>query len=74
MLYMLNIVVEICFIVISLFTWLSVSFKCASFLVDENKIFAKTKSAIIFYFINGLVSIVMTTICYILVCIIQIMF
>lgn len=68
---MINIIGALCFLILSFLTWLSVSFKCASYFINENIIFGKQNRAIWFYFINISVSIVMTIFCYCLICIIQ---
>ena len=55
----------------SFITWLSVLFKFASMIIDENQIFDKTKNAIIFYIINMIIACLLTIICYELVLVFQ---
>ena len=39
----------IIFLIISFVTWLSVSFRISSIIINEEEIFAETKKAVIFY-------------------------
>lgn len=68
---MINIVVAIFFVIISFITWLSISFKIAGNFIDDDVIFSRQSSAIIFYFINCIIAIIVTIFCYILVCRVQ---
>ena len=68
---MWNACAAIIFIMVSFITWLSVLFKSASMIIDENQIFDKTKNAIIFYIINMIIACLLTIICYELVLVFQ---
>lgn len=71
MMIMTNIISALIFVVISFITWLSVSFKVASYFIDEKKIFKKQANAIYFYLINILIAIFITVFCYMLVGVFQ---
>ncbi len=68
---MVNIIGAFIFILISFITWLAVSFKIVSYFIDERYIFSKRARIMFFYFVNGLLALIMTVICYIVVCMIQ---
>ena len=68
---MWNACAAIIFIMVSFITWLSVLFKFASMIIDENQIFDKTKNAIIFYIINMCIASALTLLCYEIVLIFQ---
>lgn len=59
------------FIIVSFITWLSVSFRIASVIINEERIFGETKKAIMFYLVNMFIAYLLTIICYELVLIIQ---
>lgn len=68
---MRDICAAIIFIIVSFITWLSVSFRIASLIIDEERIFEETKTAVTFYAINMIVACLLTIICYELVIIVQ---
>lgn len=68
---MLNILFAIFFIVLSLITWMSVLFRIEGTFVDETAIFSSPRRAILFYCINLIIAVIMTIVCYILICVLQ---
>ena len=68
---MLNILFAIFFIVLSLLTWMSVLFRIEGIFVDETAIFSNQRRAILFYCINLIIAVIMTIVCYIMVCALQ---
>ena len=68
---MRDICAAIIFIIVSFITWLSVSFRIASLVIDEDRIFEETKTAAAFYAINMTIACLLTIICYELVTIVQ---
>ncbi len=61
----------IIFLIISFVTWLSVSFRISSIIINEEEIFAETKKAVIFYIINMCIASALTLLCYEIVLIFQ---
>lgn len=68
---MINVVSAIFFVIISFVTWLAISFKLSSYFIDEEILFKDQKRAIMFYIFNMLIALVITAICYALVCVMQ---
>ncbi len=68
---MMNVISAFAFGIISFITWLAVSFKIASYFIDENSIFAKNIKAVFFYIVNGTIALIMTILNYVFICIIQ---
>lgn len=68
---MLNVLFAIFFVVFSLITWMSVLFRIEETFVDETVIFSSLRRAILFYCINLIIAVIMTIVCYILICILQ---
>ena len=66
---MRDICAAIIFIIVSFITWLS--FRIASLVIDEDRIFEETKTAVAFYAINMTIACLLTIICYELVTIVQ---
>lgn len=61
----------IIFVIISFVTWLSVLFKLASIIIDENQIFATNKMSVTFYIVNMILACILTITCYELVLVMQ---
>lgn len=68
---MSNLYAAIIFVIISFVTWLSVLFKLASIIIDENRIFATNKMSVTFYIVNIILACILTKICYELVLAVQ---
>jgi len=68
---MRDICAAIIFTMVSFITWLSVSFRIASLVIDEDRIFEETKTAVAFYAINMAIACLLTIMCYELATIVQ---
>nr|DAH99168.1 MAG TPA: hypothetical protein [Caudoviricetes sp.] len=68
---MSNLCAAIIFVIVSFVTWLSVLFKLASVVLDENQIFATSKMAVMFYIVNMILACILTITCYELVLVMQ---
>lgn len=66
-----NMLYALFFVIVSLFTWCSISFKIADYIWGEETLFSRRKNAILIYLISIFIALIMTGIVYCLILFIQ---